>query len=262
MVKANRERYLRSLADELSAQSQRVRNLIGDTHWLTDGAHKEFLLAEVIRRHVPGSHAVGRGFLISPLQPDICSREQDILIVDTSTEAPVFEQGGVIVSFPNTVRAAISVKTRLGKAELDDSTSTLGSARDVAVHAGVDAAQIWCGAFHYYPSDAVEHSPTIAYAYAEEALQAQYSAVDFGDRRGGPDIIATAHNLAYRLYRNSNSAKIVGFDCSGLASALFLAHLLDHLATARGLVRSTFADFADVASVKRLDSDGRVITLK
>ena len=89
MVQPNRERYLRSLADELSAQSLRVRDLIGDRHWLTDGTHKEFLLAEIIRRHVPGAHIVARGFIISPFGTDACSRELDILIVDTSSEAPV-----------------------------------------------------------------------------------------------------------------------------------------------------------------------------
>ena len=81
------ERYLRSLADELRAQSQRVRDLIGDAHWLTDGFHKEFLLAEIIRRHLPGSHIAGRGFVVSPSHLEVRSREQDILVVDTSCEA-------------------------------------------------------------------------------------------------------------------------------------------------------------------------------
>lgn len=262
MVKANHERYLRSLADELNAQSQRVRDLIGDSHWLTDGAHKEFLLAEIIRRHVPGSHAVGRGFLISPLEPDVCSREQDILIVDTATEAPVFHQGDVIVSFPSAVRAVISVKTTLGKSEIDDSGTTLSSARDIALHAGVDPGQIWCGAFLYYPSATVEKSPSAVYTYVDDALRAHYSAADFSTRFGGPDVIATAKDFAFRLYRNGDSAKIIGFDCSGLASALFLAHLLDHLATARGMVRSNFADFADIPSVKPFAAQGHIVKLQ
>ena len=261
MIEASPERYLRSLSDELRAQSQRVRDLIGDAHWLTDGFHKEFLLAEIIRRHLPGSHIAGRGFVVSPSHLEVRSREQDILVVDTSCEAPVFHQGGVIICFPSAVRAAISVKTTLKKAEIVDCCKALDSVRDVALHAGVEPADIWCGAFLYHPNKTVERSPSVVYRYLGEELRAQYSEVDFFARCGGPDIVATEQDLAFRIYRKSSSAKIVGFGCAGLASALFLAHLLDHLATARGMVRSGFADFADLDSVKRLDLLEHVVTL-
>ena len=37
-----------------------------------------------------------RGFVIDPNDEGVCSREQDILIVDTTAEGPVFHQGGVV----------------------------------------------------------------------------------------------------------------------------------------------------------------------
>src|SRR4051794_17511886 len=44
----NRQRYLVSLAEELYAQANRVRDLIGDAHWLSDGHHKEYLLIDLL----------------------------------------------------------------------------------------------------------------------------------------------------------------------------------------------------------------------
>ena len=125
----------------------------------------------------------------------------------------------------------------------------------------MEPADIWCGAFLYHPNKTVERSPSVVYGYLAEVLRSQYPEADFFARCGGPDIIATEKDLAFRIYRKSNSAKMVGFRCAGLASALFLAHLLDHLATARGMVRSGFADFADLDSVKRLDVLEHVVTL-
>ena len=263
MVQPNRERYLRSLADELGAQSQRVRDLIGDRHWLTDGTHKEFLLAEIIRRHVPGSHIVAKGFIISPVKPSVCSREQDILVVDTSSEAPVFWQGGIVITFPSAVRSVISVKTTLGKDELLDAAATLASARDVALNTGTDTARIWTGAYFFEPSRAVQEKPATVYGYLEEAIRSQcMNGGDLVETSAGPDLVATAAHLAFRIYRHdAESAKIVGFDCAGLASAAFLAHVLDHLAAQRGRGRSDFADFADAPSIQPLSTPEHAFVL-
>jgi hypothetical protein len=252
---------LRSLADELNAQSNRVRDLIGDRHWSSDGNHKEFLLAESLRRHLPGSHVIAKGFVVHPTRSEICSREQDLLVMDITSEAPVFHQGGVAVVFPAAVRAAISVKTTLAKKEALDSVGVLASARDVAVQAGTDPTRIWCGAFFFRSNDVVLNRPATAYSYLEDAVRETYS-MDFTTRHGGPDVIATADDLLFRLYRNDDeSAKLVGFNCGGLSSAVFVAHLLDHLATMRGSVRSDFADFADAPSIQRLEGDDHTFKL-
>jgi hypothetical protein len=196
------------------------------------------------------------------LAPDICSREQDLLIIDTSSEAPVFHQGGVAVVFPGAVRAAISVKTTLAKKEVLDSVDVLGSARDVAVEAGTDPTLIWCGAFFFQPAENVAKTPADVYGYLEEAIRVRYSAADFASRSGGPDLVATADDFIFRLYRNDDArAKLVGFNCDRLASAVFVAHLLDHLATARGVVRSDFADFADAPSINAIDAEGHQFRL-
>ena len=43
----------------------RIRNLIGSEHWLTDGEHKEAILRNILRTHLPEIYRVGSGFVIS-----------------------------------------------------------------------------------------------------------------------------------------------------------------------------------------------------
>ena len=75
-------KYLSSLAKELSSSSDRVRDLIGNAHWLTDGHHKEHLLRSVLARHLPSGMVAARGFVLDPSSEGVCSTEQDILVVD------------------------------------------------------------------------------------------------------------------------------------------------------------------------------------
>jgi hypothetical protein len=79
--------YFQSLSEELHSQSSRVRQLIGGAHWGHDGRHKEVLLRNLVRRHCPSTVLVSSGFVISRNDPEIRSKEQDILIVDVCQRA-------------------------------------------------------------------------------------------------------------------------------------------------------------------------------
>ena len=125
-------RYLLSLAGELHSQSTRVRDLIGDAHWYCDGHQKGYLLLDLLRRHLPSGMLASRGFVISATETDRRSREQDILVVDATQEAPIFNQGGVIIVFPRFVRAAVSVKTTMNSVTVEDSVAGLNSVRNGA----------------------------------------------------------------------------------------------------------------------------------
>lgn len=56
--------FHRSIVNEMDAMKNRVRHLIQDRHWLTDGEFKETILRSVIRRHLPDSMIIGRGFVV------------------------------------------------------------------------------------------------------------------------------------------------------------------------------------------------------
>jgi hypothetical protein len=101
--------YHESISLEMQSTQNRIRNLIGSDHWLTDGEHKEAVLRKALRTHLPEIFHVGRGF--------ICYREKssgqlDILIID-KTSPTLFKDGELILTTPDTVSAIIEVKTRL-----------------------------------------------------------------------------------------------------------------------------------------------------
>jgi hypothetical protein len=146
-MKPNRTRYVESLGQELQSQSNRVRDLIGDRHWPSDGFHKEFVLKSVLERHVPDGYLVSRGFLIDPLD-DFVSTEQDLLILDVTSDSLPFNQGGLTISFPSSVAASLSVKTGFISTAVEDSFAGLMSLASVWKRVASSAVP-WLGAFFF-----------------------------------------------------------------------------------------------------------------
>ena len=108
---------------------------------------KETLLRDLLRRHSPSSVLVTSGFLVSPNNAEVRSSEQDILVIDTSTEAPLFHQGDFTIVFPHTVIAAISVKTTMKDETMKSVVDGLQTVRNVARDGGTEPNHIWCGGF-------------------------------------------------------------------------------------------------------------------
>lgn len=103
----NYQSYHRSMTAELYAVKNRVRNLV--THWGTDGEFKEVALRSILRRHLPESVIVGRGFIVTPQES---SSQIDVLIVDGSKPV-LFKDGDLLIVTPDAVVGVIEVKTRL-----------------------------------------------------------------------------------------------------------------------------------------------------
>jgi hypothetical protein len=99
--------YHKSLTDELHAMKNRIRDLT--THWPTDGEYKEAALRAVLRRHLPSSLIIGRGFIVTAGDS---STQLDLLIVDGS-KPTLFRDGDLLLVTPDCVRAVIEVKTSL-----------------------------------------------------------------------------------------------------------------------------------------------------
>lgn len=100
--------YHRSLGDELFSTKDRIRNLV--RHWPTDGEHKEAALRSVLRRILPPSLLIGRGFVVNS---EKASTQVDILIADAGRPT-LFRDGDLLIVTPEAVRAVIEVKTDLG----------------------------------------------------------------------------------------------------------------------------------------------------
>jgi len=112
------EKFFGSTAMALDAQGQRVRNLIGDAHWQSDGTYKERLLKNSIREIVPSTFKVGDGFLIYRKDKEQehfeVSRQTDVLVYDDRFVAPIFRDGDFAIILAETALAAIEVKSSWG----------------------------------------------------------------------------------------------------------------------------------------------------
>jgi hypothetical protein len=114
--------YHQSIARELEAAKNRVRQLIGRRHWQTDGEHKEAIIRRVLRNHLPESVRIGKGFVCFE---DHASSQIDILI--TAIGKPtLFKDGELVLVTPDAVQAIIEVKTALpSKSELIEALEKL-----------------------------------------------------------------------------------------------------------------------------------------
>ncbi len=108
--------YLESLTDELRSLKNRIRNFIGDAHWQTDGEWKETILRSVLRRYLPKTVEVGKGFIITKQGQ---STQIDILIYD-ATKPVLFRDGDFALITPDATLGVIEVKTRVNRSELSE----------------------------------------------------------------------------------------------------------------------------------------------
>lgn len=149
--------YQGSINQELQIAKDRVRNLIGNHHWQTDGEHKEEIIRSVLRNHLPEILRVGKGFICYP-PPDFqasssegsSSGQIDVLI--TSKDAPtLYKQHGLVFVTVDAVRAVIEVKTELkfgnGKQSVQYVLNELANeAVQIRKQVG-DERNIWVGLF-------------------------------------------------------------------------------------------------------------------
>ena len=125
--------FFGSTALSLRTQGQRVRNLIGESHWQSDGTYKERLLKQAIREIIPSAIKVGDGFLIYRKNNEKeyeVSRQIDVLVYDDRFVAPIFHDGDFVIILAETALAAIEVKSSWGEnyAALKDGVRKLQSA--------------------------------------------------------------------------------------------------------------------------------------
>jgi hypothetical protein len=257
---ANRNNYLASVSAELRAQATRIRDLIGDKHWLSDGHHKEYLLKSTLARHIPTGVAISRGFVVDPRRPDLISREQDLLFVDTMALQPVFHQGGLCVVFPQQVLAAIAVKTRLSGPELEDACATLHSVRRVSAYAGVRIAP-WSGILFFEPHSMSDDRLCEWMGKALSTFEAK--AEKLAPLHSCPNAICVSDVAGFLVDPSDASGgppTIRGFGGDGVV--LLLHSLLTHLAFARGSNSAELEQFFSTFELSPLRSSPLRLSLE
>ena len=249
--------FFRSQTEEFVAQAERVRSLIKDAHWYTDGAFKEALLLDAIRRRIPMGMQARRGFVLSDDFSD-CSKEQDCVVHERHNTTPVFEAVDFQIVKPPGVVALVSVKTKFHKEEFVDALRGLASALKIV--ADEPGSRVpFVGAF-FFDEDATVQDKTVEgwvqQLFEERTLPViQYSSLE-GDRAMAPIYLATLRNKLVRIDCGTDpQVRTLQYRIANLASALFL-YLLERscLATRDAGAAAAWADL-EHASVAQLTSD-------
>ena len=112
------EAYWKSVAGEFEATKDRIRYLIADAHWPTEGESKEVIFRKVLRSHISESSRVGRGFVCYPDGYGADTSTQiDVLVTDTNRPT-LFREGDLAIVTPDAVKAIVEVKTSREPAEV------------------------------------------------------------------------------------------------------------------------------------------------
>lgn len=230
-------KYHRSLADEFIATKDRIRNLIGDAHWLTDGEEKEAILRKTLRARLPEYFRVGTGFFC-----DIESTSNQIDVLITNANKPtLFRDGDLAIVTADCVEAIIEVKTGWKTDKIQKAICKLS--KDVEVIRKYNP-KCWAGLFVY---EGPKFSPSNI-RISKKIMDSSALLLDLirnvcngGEQRAincvsyGPDLFVRywdkqSKGLDYRL--NSEGWKSYFFNStthSGLSTAYFIGNLVMHL---------------------------------
>jgi hypothetical protein len=123
---------LESWSSELSSRANRVRALIGDAHWLSDGMHKERLLQGFIEGLLPAVFSAEHGFLVD-IDADRCSNEIDVFIRDTAHSAPFFRESGITICAPESILAYYEIKSTFSSGALSEALELIHATQTLCV---------------------------------------------------------------------------------------------------------------------------------
>jgi len=125
--------FYASQAEVMLAQYENIVHLIGPTDdWTAPGTHCEVLLRDFLRRNLPSTFSVDKGFIYGRRGIEGVSKhcpEIDILIHDTSLYRPAFRLEDFVIVQPEAVRGVIQVKRTLTAGQLASAVNNVVEAK-------------------------------------------------------------------------------------------------------------------------------------
>jgi hypothetical protein len=222
MVEKDLRKYFASISSELQVTKDRVRDLIGGAHWLTDGSHKEIILRSILKRHLPEELNVTTGFIYKNSE---ISSQVDILVLDRSGYT-LFKEGELVITTPHAVRAVIEVKTGLGDpGRIRECVGKLAKNASLAERELVqNRGQVWCGLF-VYDGD-IRDAEILLKALAE------------ADNSEGYPVTCVAYgpDLLVRFWSTGGRGPVwISHRCSSLATGWFIMDMVGSLTRNTGV---------------------------
>jgi hypothetical protein len=206
--------------------------LIGDAHSLRDGHHKEYVLVDVFTRSSPRP-----GFMVSRMQQNECTTEQDIHVIDSTVEAPHFR---IPWSRRCQSRAPSAKQKSPTLVQVSLQCCEWRSRRSISVAL---RRVLLCHAI--FPSGTVaSHLATQIHAHCERYFtSATQSPRHLFEPATGPVFIAEPDHT------NEHGYRLRCYDCGTLPTTFSLADLLEHLAMRRGSADTTLSLAAEVVGM-------------
>lgn len=243
-------RLLQSWNSEFKSRCDRVRLLIGHRHWLSDGRHKEEIVADHLRKYVGPAWTVGSGFIIGDGGASI-SPELDIYLDDPRISPPILADGSIRIAPVEGVAAFIEVKSTLTGAVLDD---VIEHQRKVLSTLRNHSHSVWCGAV-FFQMDGVQERFLATLKSHFETIQK--AGLLQHERKFCFAVLE--HHVTFLDTSNSLSApRLKQFSAGELSIALALADLFDFLsrrpsAEGRGSMQDGLIQTIDLGAPKLLD---------
>lgn len=171
------EDYFRSLTVEVNALRNRVRYIIKNRHWQTDGEWKESVIRQMLRRQLPASTSVGRGFVVSAIK---YSHQIDILVYDSSKPV-LFRDGDLVFVTPDAVLGIIEVKSRATPQMLATAAKKLAADMlIIRLHSNSDA---FAGIFAFEDGGGTSEDYLMAVAQASDRWENRIDFLCLGESR-------------------------------------------------------------------------------
>lgn len=125
--------FYASQAEVMLAQYENIVHLLGRTDdWTAPGTHCEVLLRDFLRRNLPSTFSVDKGFIYGRREVNGMSThcpEIDILIHDSSLYRPAFRLEDFVIVQPEAVRGVIQVKRTLTCGQLSSAVENVVEAK-------------------------------------------------------------------------------------------------------------------------------------
>ncbi|MFA5723537.1 MAG: DUF6602 domain-containing protein [Candidatus Pacearchaeota archaeon] len=218
MVDQDFKKFYESLNQELIAVKDRVRNLIGKSHWGKDGEHKEAILKNVISKFLPKKYSMGTGFVINHNKE--ISTQIDIIIYDNSFPV-LFSEGDFVVVLADSVKAIIEVKTSIKSTKklIETIKKSEENAKKIEINFPL-SQKIFNGIFSYECNlslNTLEESLNGFFDFSECSIFTKVSNISLGNK------------TFLHVWWDHRPFELKGYELTDLSFAYFISNLLTSL---------------------------------
>lgn len=219
--------YHKSIGFELKSSKDRIRDLIGNAHWLTDGEHKESILRKVISNFSPETFRVGQGFVCYPdsQPPNTKSSTQIDVLITSKSQPTLYKDSDLHLVTPDTVYAIVEVKTELQQGEsLRNVLRKLSSeARRIRTNSR-SSIPCWAGLFVYDSGNIGDENLLGTLQEITEDISATINCVAIGNQ-----LFARFWPEGHPGSGLENGPMWHSYELDNLAQPYFISNLISHL---------------------------------